>query len=159
MSKGNSKKIEDVSDPKGECEVKLDSNIRKLGRCVSSLAVEVFYNLSNCEGLCKDIEFHLTKASEYYSELAAQTQTLSDKYNDVVTSCNYEPLKPVSELYKAMTEGFREQSKIMAEEVKSFSRNIKMMFDFSIKEVEGLGEVILCMKVACDQEKPLLDCL
>lgn len=141
MNKGLSKKIQEVQEPQGECEIKLDSSVRKFGRDLGTLVVEVFYKLSNCEGLCKDIEFHLMKVSEYYQELSIQTQSITDKYNDIISSCSNPTFQPVHDMYKAMTDSFREQAKIVGEEVKSFSRNIKMMFDFGVKEVEGLEDV------------------
>lgn len=103
--------------------------------------MDCFYKMSAAENLSKDIEFHLGKAAECYQELASQTKFIGDRFDWLVRSNNFEPFKPLTETYKAMHENFKELSKIYHEETKSFSKNVKMMFDFSMKEFEGLEDV------------------
>ncbi len=141
ICKGQSKKIEEITDPAGEVEVKLDTKVRKLARDVGALVVDSYYKLSNAEGLCKDIEFHLGKASECYLELSKVCQFMGDKFEYVSAQNSFTDFHKLGESYHAMFNTFLRQSEILQEETRSFGRNIKQMFDFSLKELEGLEDV------------------
>lgn len=141
MSKGQSKKIEEITDPAGEIEIKLDTKVRKLARDVGALVVDSYYKLSNAEGLCKDIEFHLGKASECYLELSKVCQFMGDKFEYVNAQNSFTEFHKLAESYHAMFNAFHRQSEILQEEARSFGRHVKQMFDFSLKELEGLEDV------------------
>lgn|SRR3990167_6017299 len=142
MCKGQSKKIEEVTDPTGQIEVKLDPNSRKLARNVGSIVVDSFYKLTQSEGLAAEVTEHLRKAAEGYEGLGSQMKFLGATFGSVARSDNFEPFKKLSEIYDALHQTFKSQAGILHEETKNFSRHIRMMLDFSVKELEGFEDVV-----------------
>ena len=55
----------------------------------------------------------------------------------------FEAAVVLSKSYNAMADAFKQHSLVSAEEAETFGRNIKMLFDFSIKEVQGLEELAM----------------
>lgn len=141
MCKGLSKKIEDVTDIDGQVEVKLDPNSRKLARNVGSIVVDSFYKLTQSEALSAEVEEHLRKAAQGYEGLGSQMKFLAATFGSVARSDDFEPFKKLSDLYDTLHETFKTQATILQEEAKSFGKNIRMMLDFSVKELEGFEDV------------------
>lgn len=141
MSKGKSSKIEDLYDPKGEVEVKLDTTVRKLSRDVGTLVADSFYKMSNAESICRDIQYHLNKAGELYEELAQTSKSIGDRFKFVADHNKFEDFNKISDIYSSLFDTFIQQSKVLQDESRSFSHDIQHMFDFSLKELEGFEEV------------------
>ncbi len=156
ICKGQSKKIEEITDPAGEIEIKLDTKVRKLARDVGSLVVDSYYKIANAESLCRDIEFHLGKASECYLELSKVCHFMGDKFEYVNAQNSFTEFHKLAESYHAMFNAFHRQSEVLQEEARSFGRHIKQMFDFSLKELEGLEDV-LSSHAAGHQARQLLE--
>lgn len=141
MCKGKSKNLGDVATPSGIVEGRLDAHIRKLSRDVGVLIVDTYSQFEDAVATCKQIEHHLEKLAECYSKLANQAESIACKFNLVSEVNKFESFGRIGELYSSFTEAFFTQSIVTRDEAQSFGQNVKMMFDFDLKEVEGLEEV------------------
>lgn len=90
----------------------------------------------------KQIEFHLAKAAECFQSLSTRTRYIASKFNLVSELNNYEPFGRFAELYEATAEAFSVQGTLLLEESQSVSKDLRMMIDFDLKEIEGLEDVI-----------------
>lgn len=142
MSKGKSKELTEVATPTGIVEGRLDANIRRLARDVSVLIVDTFSPFEEAVSTCKQIEQHLEKLSECYSKLASQTEVIAAKFNLVSEMNSFDSFGKIGELYSSLAQTFFSQAIVTRDESFSFGNNIKLMFDFDLKEVEGLEEVV-----------------
>lgn len=152
MSKGMSRKIEEVTDIHGQIEIKLDPNSRKLARNVGSIVVDSFYKLTQSETLSAEVEDHLRKAAQGYEGLGSQMKFLAATFGSVARSDDFEPFKKLADLYDTLHQTFKAQAGILQEEAKSFGKNIRMMLDFSVKELEGFEDVSIKLSSLCSEE-------
>jgi hypothetical protein len=153
MSKGQSKKLEEITDVTGQVEMKLDPNSRKLARNVGSIVVDSFYKLTQSETLATEVGEHLRKAAEGYDGLGSQMKFLAATFGSVARSDDFEPFKKLSDLYDTLHQTFKAQSAVLHDEARSFDRHVRMMLDFSVKELEGFEDVRSILTVVNVAEK------
>lgn len=141
MNKGKSKTLSALSTPTGTAEGRLDSDIRKLSRDIGIFIVDTYEEFSRLVEICETIEVSLSKAAEAFGQLSKSCETISSKYNLVSEINKYTEFGKIAELYQSLSDTFQVQSNLLLKETASISKDIKMMFDFDLKEIEGLETV------------------
>ena len=107
------------------------------------MVVESFYKLTQAEQISRQIEANIKLVSDQLNELYLILKSLGMNFSVIGKDNKYEPATVLSKSYDAMAEAFKQHSLVTAEESETFGRNIKMLFDFSIKEVQGLEELAM----------------
>lgn len=152
-SKSYSKKLEEIGHPEGEVSVKLDGPSRKLAREAGSMVFECFYRMANIDETVTEINFHLESLKELYRKMSTESQVIGHKIERAAKHAEFEPLKGLGSIYKAVGDLFKEQAQQVKKQKKIFNSEIKMMFDFSFKEFEGLEEVEILPYIAYYEKK------
>ena len=147
MNKGKSKLLASISTPTGIIEGRLDAGIRKLARDISVLVVDTSSQFEDAVQTSKQIEQHLKLLSECYQKLANQVESIACKFNLVCETNKFESFGRIGGLYSSMSESLFVQSVVTRDESLCFGKDIKMMFDFDLKELDGLEEVQHCKLV------------
>lgn len=132
-----------MATPSGEAEGRLDPEIRKLSRDIGIFIVDTYQQFVESVEVTKQIEHHLAKASEGFQKLSMHSEYIAAKFNLVSELNNYEPFGRFAEVYQGMADAFCVQSTILAEESASIATDLRMMFDFDLKEIEGLEDVAI----------------
>lgn len=157
MGKGSmSKALSELTTPTGTASGRLDQDIRKLSRDVGILIVDTYEQFAKVLEVCDTVTLHLNKAGEALSQLSQITESISSKFNYVCELNKYENFGKIAEIYQSLADTFQVQGGLLAQESICFSKDIKMMFDFDLKEIEGLEDVQL-VHLAYGEKKHVLE--
>ena len=111
---------------------------RELERLVNSL-VPFEYEASE---ICKSMVVHLDKVREGFDDLSVICARIHKRYKRVASKFDFEHFDKISELYLALNNTMLEWGNNFERQTQNFFENTRMMFDFSLSELEGLEELI-----------------
>lgn len=140
---GKSKSVPELTLPKGVAELKFDKETRQFSKTITGSAIEAYNLITDMIDACRNINTHNREVSNGYHQLALKSLKLSQVYRGVSQNLNFEPARQIQEVYETLNIAFDEYSKSISKDIKSFEHNIEHMFTFSLKELEGLDDLLM----------------
>jgi hypothetical protein len=135
--------IFDMPYPGGKVNTMMDTNMRNVTK-------ELTYSVSKlmtCEKyasyLCKEIHLLHDKLGKLYQHLAGICSQVSHVYTELDKKVKFPNIAKLGDMYRGLKSFMLEHHKMVTKESQCFADNIRAMFDFSIRELEGVTSVCL----------------
>lgn len=138
---GDSMNITEVSSVTGKIELKMDSSIRKMSRELERLLNSLNPLETEASEICRDMIQNMQKVGDGFDQLALVCAKIHKKYEKVAEKFSFDHFGKISDLYLSLNNTMVRWGKNFTEESKNYFENIRMMFDFSLSEIEGLDQV------------------
>ena len=127
----------------GVVELKMDPQIRKMARELTSLLKVVKPLEEQAEAICKDISILLNSANESFNKLSLVTSQIQKTYEKYSSNFDFDHFSKVSELYKELNSTFIDWGRVQKSSTDNWFKNIRMIFAFSSQEIQGMENVSL----------------
>lgn len=141
INKGVSKKITEIKSVTGFVELKMDPAIRKMARELERMIAGVTPLELEASEICKEMLINMSKVREGFDQLGQICSSIHKRYKNVAEKFDFEHFTKISELYLSLNSTMTEWGNVYQKEADNYFENIRMMFDFSLSETEGLDQV------------------
>ena len=125
----------------GTVELKMDPQIRKMARELTSLLKVVKPLEEQAEAICKDISMLMNSVNDNFSKLSLVTSQIQKTYEKYSGNFDFDHFNKVSELYKELNNTFIDWSRVQKSSTENWFKNIRMIFAFSSQEIQGMENV------------------
>ena len=137
----NFKEVEKLINVSGVVELKMDPSIRKMSRELTRLLSDVRPLEEEAAGICKDMTAQMDALHAGFEKLCDVTSSIQKTYKKVARKFSFDEFNKVSDLYVSLNTTFMEWSDLFKMNSNNFFKNIRMMFNFSNYEVQGMEKV------------------
>ena len=148
-------KVFDLEYPGGKINMMMDYKLRSVTHEIS-LNVDKLTPLENeAVTICKEIHLLQDRLSKLYNNLGHICLSISENYKHLAATVKFPNVCKMSEMYKGLQTFMKEQTRMATMESQNFSDNIRAMFEFSLREMEGI-KVVDFFDVDCKRNRAFL---
>lgn len=134
-------KVFDLEYPGGRVNLMMDNKLRAVTQEIS-LNVDKLTPLENeAVAICKEIHALQERLGRLYHNLGGLCGSIAANYKALAKEVQFPNIAKLSEMYGGLQLFMKEHARMAAHERKNFGDNIQAMFEFSLRELEGIKAV------------------
>lgn len=134
-------KVFDIQYPGGRVNLMMDTKLRGVTQEIS-LNVDKLTPLENeAIAICKEIHALQDRLSKLYHNLGHLCGSIAENYNTLAQDVKFPNISKLCEMYSGLKQFMKEHSKMVVQERKNFGDHIQAMFEFSLRELDGIKRV------------------
>ena len=119
----------------------MDPAIRKMSRELEKLISQVTPLELEASEAFKELIDNMEKIRESFEKVGNVCARIHKKYKRIAEKFDFEHFTKISEFYLSLNNAYMKWGEVQKSETDNFFENQRMMFDFSLSEIEGLDEV------------------
>lgn len=135
--------IFDMKYPGGRINLMMDTKMRGVSHEISRVMTQLLPLEKEATAYCKEIHSLQETLSKLYKNLGKVCSSISTIYKDLDSKVKFPNIEKLGSMYSGLNRFMDEHHKMFARESKNFGDNIRAMFDFSVRELEGIHQVRL----------------
>lgn len=148
-------KVFDLIYPGGRVNLMMDNKLRALTQEMSANVDRLTPLEDEALGICKEIHSLQDRLSKLYHNLGNICENISEKYHKLADNVKFPNITKLSEMYGGLKLFMKEHSKMAHKESRNFGDNIQAMFEFSLRELEGI-KCVVCFYEDCKRKGTFL---
>lgn len=134
-------KVFDLPYPGGRVNLMMDNKLRALTQEIS-LNVDKLTPLENeAVAICKEIHGLQERLSKLYNNLGSLCGSIAENYKVLAQDVKFPNISKLGEMYGGLQLFMKEHTRMVINEGKNFGDYIQAMFEFSLRELEGIKTV------------------
>ena len=134
-------KVFDLSYPGGRVNLMMDNKLRAITHEISLNSDKLSPLESEAVTICKEIHSLHNRLGKLYSNLGSLCGSISENYKSLARDVKFPNISKLSEMYSGLQLFMKEHTKMVVKESKNFGDHIQAMFEFSLRELEGIKRV------------------
>lgn len=131
----------DMQYPGGKVNIMMDTKMRGVTHEISHKVDQLITNEKEASYICKEIHSIQERLGKLYQNLGSICSKVSNIYKDLDQKVKFPNIAKLSSMYSGLKDFMREHHRMVAKESEVFGDNIRAMFDFSVRELEGITSV------------------
>lgn len=144
--------------PGGKVHTMMDPNMRNVAKEMMHSASKLMSYEQDASSLCKEIHQIHEKLGKLYQHLGSICAQVSKVYTDLDKKVKFPNIAKLGDMYGGLKSFMLEHHKMVTKESECFGDNIRAMFDFSMRELEGITSV-RNGNADAERERSLRNCL
>ncbi len=140
--KGDAMVVTDIVYPHGQISLMMNGALRSVTREINSSVAALTPIEEEAIKVCSDINDTYDKLSKLFGQLDGLCGRVADEYEKLEKNVKFPSISKLKTLYSDLKKYMMENSRILKEQNSYFHDTVRAMFEFSIRELEGIDRVI-----------------
>lgn len=135
-------RVFDVKYPGGHLNLMMDNKLRAVTHEISNNVDKLTPLEQEAVVVCKEIHVLQDRLSKLYASLGRLCGTIAENYKSLAADVKFPNVAKLGEMYGGLQDFMHEHCSMVTKESKNFGDCIQAMFDFSLRELEGIKKVV-----------------
>lgn len=141
--KGDAMVVTDIVYPKGQISLMMNGALRSVTREINKSVDNLTPIEEEAIRVCAEINDTYDKLSKLFNQLDEICGKVADNYGKLESDVKFPSISRLKTIYGDLKKYMSEKSRLVKEQSSQFHDTVRAMFDFSIRELEGIDRVIV----------------